>query len=203
MGTKKDTGRIAPEKASRIRNVGQASALVTKSPPVSGLALKYEDTMASAKDHIGKGLQMLTAAVAMRDLTPPQMASVMEYASDTLDAVEEAKKLVRGRVLAVALSEGEVTTEKGSRRLDLGNGKYVPITPQKTGTDPGKFEQGLREKKVPVQKYMEATVSYKLKADTQSQDMAIGDGVFTADEVKAMDYELKWRVDRVKEAKGE
>jgi hypothetical protein len=198
---KKDTGRIAPEKASRIRNVAQASALV-KAAPVAGLTLNYADAMASAKDHFGKGLQMLTAAVAMRDLTPPQLAGVMEYASDTLDAVEEAKKLVRGRVLAVALADGVVTTDKGSRRLDLGNGKYVPVIPQKTGTDPAKFEQGLRQKGAPVQKYMDAVISYKLKAELASQDMAIADGVFTPDEVKAMDYELKWRVDRVKEAKS-
>lgn len=171
--------------------------------PMNALAMTYDEAITQYQGHIGKAMQALTCAIALKDLTPPQLGQVFGFTKATEDAVKEAAKLARARSLDMLLTKGVPVGEKGlSREVDLGGGKYIRATIQKSGTDPEKFEAGLRAKDVSVIKYMESVTKYKLKEGTASQDMALADGVFSADELKAMDYEPDYRVDRPKERKG-
>lgn len=206
--TKKATPKPAPAhvaKASNIRReVGQGRpSSITKANPMNGLATTYKEAMVTAKNHFEQGFQALTAAVALRDLTPPELASVHDYAKSLDDALSETTKLARARVLAIALEKGVPVGEKGlSRELDLGNGMVQRITIQKSGTDPRKFEAALRAKQANPAKYMDTVIQFKLKDGTSSEDMAMADGLFTPDEVKAMEHEASYRVDRTKEVKS-
>jgi hypothetical protein len=187
-------------KHADIRRTVGAGALALK--PVVALDITYDEAMQNAKEYSAVGLQYLTAAVAMKDLTPTQLSKVHEAAAATFDAVEEAKKLARGRVLEAVLDKGTPVGSKGlSRELNLGLGLVQRVTIQKSGLDPKKFEAALRAKNVTVGRYMDTVTSFKLKEGTGSADMALSDGVFTADELKALEYEPSYRVDRPKEAK--
>lgn len=197
---KKDKGVLPVAKAKGIRDAARESSIVVNKP-MNALAVTYDDAMALAKEHIGAGLQALTAAAAMRDLSKPQLADVFTYAGAMEDALGEARKLVRGRVLDKGLREGTVVTDKGSRRLDLGDGRYVPITVQKSGTDSKALEAGLVAKGIDRSKYMAATLVYSLKPNNETQTALIVDKVYTADELKTFDIEPTYRVDKVKEGK--
>jgi hypothetical protein len=205
--TKKATSRPAPEhvaKAANIRReVGQGRPdSITKQSPLNALATTYKEAMTSAKNHFEAGFQALTTAVALKDLTPPELASVHDYAKSLDDALSETTKLARARVLSLCLEKGQPVGDSGkSREIDLGNGMVQRITIQKSGTDPKKFEAALRAKSVAVAKYMDTVMTFKLKDGTGSQDLAVADGVFTPDELKALEYEETYRVDRTKEAK--
>lgn len=204
----KNTPSVAknPEvaKAADIRRtvgMGNPETGLAKAP-VNALNLTYDEAVTKAKEYTATGLQYLTAAVAMKDLTPVQLSKIHEQAAATFDAVEEAKKLVRGRVLEVVLASGAPVGSKGlSRELALGGGMVQRVTIQKSGLDPKKFEAGLRAKNVAVGRYMDTVTSFKLKEGTGSSDIALADGVFTMDELKALEYEPSYRVDRPKEAK--
>lgn len=171
--------------------------------PMNALAMTYDQALNQYTEHIGKAMQALTCAIAMKDLTPPQLGRVFALSKSTEDAAKEAAKLARARSLDVILKQGLPVGEKGlSRELDLGSNTYIRATIQKSGTDPEKFEGALRAKGATVTKYMDTITKYKLKDGTTSQDLAQADGVFTLDEIRAMDYEPDYRVDRPKERKG-
>lgn len=216
MATKKDTAVKAPtapkkgapphtEKAVNIRrDVGQGRpGSITKVEPMNALATTYKEAMVAAKNHFELGFQAITAAVAMKDLGSHELATIHDYAKSLDDALSETTKLARARVLAVALEKGSPVGEKGlSRELDLGDGRVQRITIQKSGTDPKKFEAAVRAKQAPVSKYMAVVETWKMLDGTASQDRALADGLFTADELKALDYEESYRVERTKEAKN-
>lgn len=193
----------AVTKAKNIRrDVAQASSLVVKEP-LNALSMTFDVAVVRAKEYIGAGLQALTAAVAMKDLTPPDLSSLHTYIKSTGDAIEEAGKFARARVLDVVLAQGAAIGESGkSRELDLGNGMVQRITIQKTGVDPKKFEAALRAKGATVTKYMATEVSYSMLEGNQSQDRALQDGLFTQGELDAMNYPPSYRVDRMTEKKG-
>lgn len=171
--------------------------------PMNALATTFKEAVDQATQHIALGLQGLTAAAAMQNLAPAELSKVHDMAAATMDAVDETKKIIRARVLEVVLAKGEVRGEKGlSRVLDLGNGMVQPITIQKTGTDPKKFEASLRVKGAIIAKYMDQVVSFKMKEGTGSQDLALADNVLTYDELQTLNYEPSYRVDRAKEAKS-
>lgn len=171
--------------------------------PLNALATTFKEAVDQATQHIALGLQGLTAAAAMQNLAPAELSKVHDMAAATMDAVDETKKIIRARVLEVVLAKGEVRGEKGlSRVLDLGNGMVQPITIQKTGTDPKKFEASLRVKGATIAKYMDQVVSFKMKEGTGSQDLALADNVLTYDELQTLAYEPSYRVDRAKEKKS-
>jgi hypothetical protein len=214
MATNKDstkTGKSmlrnpALAKASTIRRqVGMGSkenALATK--PMNALATTYSEAIVQAKAKFAEGFQALTCAVAMKDLTPPQLSEVHDYTAATLDAITEAKTLIRGRVLAYALTNGAPVGDSGlSREVVLPGGLVQRVTISKSGTDPKKFEAALRAKGAPMDRFMDQVVSWKMKEGQGSQDLALAEGIFTKDELDALAYEPSYRVDRTKEKKGE
>lgn len=177
------------------------TGLATK--PMNALATTFKDAMAQATQHIALGLQGLTAAAAMMNLEPAELSKVHDTAAATMDAIEETKKLVRGRVLDVALAKGAPVGDSGlSRELDLGNGMVQRVTIQKSGTDPQKFEASLRAKNVVLAKYMNQVITFKMKDGTGSQDLALADNILTHDELQTLAYEPSYRVDRAKEKKS-
>lgn len=196
-------GTEQAQKMGRIKNeVAQASALV-KAQPLNALATTFKEAIYNAKNYIGVGLQNLTAAVAMKDLSPADLASTHTYIKSTVDAVEEAGKFARARVLEVVLRSGEAVGDSGkSRALDLGNGFEQRVTIQKSGIDPKKFEAALRAKQAVVSKYMAQVITFVMLEGAQSADRALQDGVFTQGELDALNYEPSYRVDRMAKKKA-
>lgn len=182
--------------------IKEVASSITKK--VDGTLLKYDDTIIQGKQKIADGMQLLTAVIAMRDLTPIQLRDVYDYTKSVTDATDEASKLIRGRVLDYALKHGEHTgTNNASLKIDYGDGKYQLIKAKNTGTDPKKFEANLRAKGKEVSKYMAQVISYKMSSDFDGPQKAIDDGIFTTDEVKAMAHEPSYAVERSKEGKTE
>lgn len=185
-------------KNKNIKNEVANPAALAPLPPLDANNLTYPQAVSIAKEYIRTGLQAYTAAVALKDLQPEQVVSLHDYGATLVDAVEEAKKIARARVLDIALRLGQPVGDKGlSRELRLG-GVVQRITIQKSGVDPKKFEAALRAKQATLTKYMEQVVTYKHSAT--GVQAALDDGIFTADELKAMEYEPTYRVERSKEA---
>lgn len=207
-------GIIAPSKAPNeagarpinIRNqvgAGNPETGLAERPYVAALAT-YDSAMKEAKQLFGQAMQRLTAAVGMPNLNSVQLAQVHNYASICLDALEDTKKNARARVLSHCLEHGVPVGASGqSRELDLGEGFVQRVTVQKSGTDPKKFEAMLRARNVSVARYMDTALTYKLKQGTASEDLAVEEGLVTMDELKALQYEPSYRVDRIKERKQE
>lgn len=195
-------GTEQARKMGRInQDVAKASSLVAANP-MNALATTYPEAMKQAKEHIGFGMQALTAAVAMKDLSDQQLAQTHAYIKSTGDAVDEAGKFARARVLDAALKRGNaIGATGGSRELDLGDGMVQRVTLQKTGIDPKKFEAALRAKNAPVGEYMATVVTYVMLEGNQSADRALSAGIFTAGELEALKYEPTYRVERMAERK--
>lgn len=188
------------EQAKKMSNIRKDVALAVKSK-VDGLSLTFDKALSTAKEAMALGFQNLTAAIAMKDLTPMETVQVHDYSKSLADAIDEAGKLARSRVLELTLRTGQPVGEAGlSRELKVG-GLVQRVTIQKSGPDPKKLEAVLRAKNAPLTKYMEQVVSYKL-SDTGVK-AAVDDGVLSLDELKAIEYEPSYRVERSKEAKDE
>lgn len=194
-----------PNKKSRTpHDQGIADTALAVTKKVDGNALTFEAALDGGKQLVADGLQLITATVAMRDLTDVQVRDIFDYTAGLKDAVDETKELTRARILDLALRAGEPTgTGNSSRKLTFPDGKTLFCKVQKTGTDPTKFEASLRAKGKDVAKYMAQVVSYKMSSDYDSAQKAIDDGVFTADEVAQMAYKVSYAVERSKEGKGE
>lgn len=199
--TKTKTAKKKGLNPQQQSTVDTAKAITKK---VDGNALTFDGALQKGKQLIADGLQQITATLAMRDLTPIQVRDVFDFSAGVNDAVEEAKKLARARILDLALKQGEPTGTTGaSRKLVFPDGRTLLAKATKTGTDPKKFEAAIRAKGLEVTKYMVPTVTYKLPTDFDGPKQAIDDGVFTADEVEQMAYEPSYAVERSKEGKEE
>lgn len=192
--TPKLRGKTIP-KIVRIKQVAKPVALAVRAP-VNVLAKTYEDLVPAARTHFAESFQLLTAAIGIEKLTAPQLADLHSYAKDLSDTVDEAQKVARARLLELATRAGTPNGDKGSLRLDLGDGRFQPVTVARSGTDPKKFESAIRAKGHDVSKYMDTKVTFVLKDETQSADLAIRDGVLTVDEAAGLNYEPSFRVDR-------
>lgn len=180
-------------------NVAKATPGVELAPVVAS-KLTHEVALPKARQLMGEGMQMLTAAIALPGLTPIQRCANHDYVAFLQDALEEAKTLARGFVLDIALKEGKHVGANGqSRALALPGGLVQRVTLSRSGLDPKKFEAALRAKKADVTKYMAQEIVYKLSETSRVK--AIDDKLFTEDELKALEYPPSYRVDRTKEAK--
>ncbi len=194
-GAKKD---LTP----RERGIHDTALSVTK--PINGLAINFDDALAKSKILLADGLQQLTATIAMRDLKPVQIREMFDYAAGLNDAIDEAKKFARARVLDFIIQNGEPVKEgAGSKRIVYPDGRTQLAKLQKSGVDPKKFEAALRAKAVDVSKYMVPNVTYKLPEDFDGPKQAIDDRIFSEDEVTALNYEPSFALERSKEGKKE
>jgi len=170
---------------------------------VNGNLMKFDKALPLAKSMLADGLQQLTATLAMRDLEPLQVREVFDYSAGLADAVDEAKKLARARVLSLILESGEATGSGESKKFVYPDGRTQLAKATKVGIDPKKFEAALRAKGIEVVKYMVPDIKYKLPSDYDAPKQAIDDGLFTADEIKTLNYEPAFAVERSKEGKND
>lgn len=172
--------------------------------PVNGKDLTYDKALPAAKTQIANGMQMLTACVAMQNLTKEQVRDTFDYVKGVEDALEDTAKLARARVLSNALKYGKPTGTTGdSRRIEYEDGTYQLAKATKTGIDPKKWEAQLRAKNAPVQKYMAQVITYKMPTDFDAVKQAIDDEVMTQEEADACKYDPSYAVERSKEGKAE
>lgn len=194
----------APEhaqKAKNIKEVAQASSMVVQKP-LNALATTFPKAMEQAKEHIGVGLQALTAATAMKDLAPQDVLTLHDYSKGVEDAVGETVKFARARALILKDELGTPMGNGLSKEVKVGNLTKRFIV-QKSGLDPKVVEAAIRAKDLSVTKYMDPDTKYILKQNDLTRKMLIDDGVFTADELKTMEYEPQYRVERSKEVTDE
>lgn len=184
------------------QGIQQVGALATK--PIDGTLSTFKGAITKAKQLISDGMQQLTTLVAMPALQPVQLKEVFDYSKGIEDAIKEAAKLARARVLDAALRTGTPAGNGGnSRKLFYPDGTYTLAKATKTGTDPAKFEAALRARNAQVNKYMVQVISYKLASDFDGVKQAIDDGIFTADEATLFTYEPSYAVERSKEGREE
>lgn len=197
--------KVTPEhvqKAKNIKEVADSSEMVV-AQPLNALATTFKEALTNAKEHIGVGLQALTAATAMKDLQPVDILTLHDYTKGVEDAVDDTCKFARARALILKDSIGVPFGANGlSREVKVGN-LVKRFTIQKSGLDPKVVEAAIRAKDLSVTKYMDPDTKYVLKQNDLTRKMLIDDGVFTADELKTMEYEPQYRVERSKEVSDE
>lgn len=188
------------------RDVAEASALAVQNP-LPALALDFPGAMAQAKEHVGFGLQALTAATALKDLEPQEVLALHDYTKSVEDAVEETGKFARARALILKDSMGTPIGANGESYEVRAGGMAKRFIVQKTGLNPKVVQAGLQAKQLTLTKYMDSEQVYFIRKSHSGEDMTrqllLDDGVFTADELKTMEYEPSYRVERSKEVSDE
>lgn len=140
-------------------------------------------------------------ALAIQENTPPEaVATIYEGLSNWGGALERVQKMVKERLLTLAVSQGRVATEKGTRRLQVG-GWELEARVHRSGLDPKRVEGLLRAKGLPVEQYMDPTISYKVNENRLEGGVNLGK--LTADEVESCRYELNYTLQPLKKVEIE
>lgn len=130
-------------------------------------------------------------------LGPEQYGEAHDFLHQLTSALTKLEEMVEEATKKEVLARGETVTDKGTKALTLGEW-FCRAIPNKTGTDPKKFEARLRTKGVLPENYMRAKVSYEMDPDKTMK--ALADGVLTQAELAACAYTLTHRLQVTKVA---
>lgn len=124
-------------------------------------------------------------ASALSSLTPEQVPAALDIAIGLKKLGEEVADRLRERLAETVAKDGEVYTDKGSKRASIGGWK-VTVIPTKTGTDPKKLESKLRALGKDPANYMDATITYKVNIGklsllVQTGDLTLADVAYSPD----------------------
>lgn len=126
------------------------------------------------------------------DLRPAEVAAIHDFTDKTVKSLDAFKVLARNRIEAAVKESGVQVTEKGTKVLDLGNGRVQRISPTSTKPNNKKVESLLRSKKLPLDVWMLRTVSYA--ADESKLKELMDCKLITEEDFKGCFGETTYRV---------
>lgn len=157
-------------------------------PKVTALAPAVRQQYLEAVETQADSFLQVLAKLASADLAPEELGKVLtatRYIEKTVKkGIEPA---LRTKIIALLKEQGEVTTEKGTRKLG-------PLTmrPHKSGVDSSRLEALLRAKEIKVEKYMLEVKTYKA-TDLGIQQL-LSSGKITQEELTDCNYAESWTV---------
>lgn len=109
--------------------------------------------------------------------------------------LEDTEKISKGMLIEYLKANGQQTTDKGSLGVTVA-GFSIEARPHRTGLDAKKVEALLRAKELSVDALMDKDIRYMV--NESRLQLAITEGVLTADELETCKYELSYALQPIK-----
>jgi len=151
------------------------------SKPVAIVRAQPLPRLAVVSERITAALGALATALSA-DLAPVELGRVILVVKKIQDTSKALYENGRERMLQVVSTQGAVTTDNGTRALDV-DGIHLEARPRSGGFDDRKIEAMLRAKGLSPEKWMLPTVTYSYDEGMMRQ--AVTAGSVTTDELEA------------------
>lgn len=129
-----------------------------------------------------------------------QLVACLTRMTDWGKSLEQLEGFVKNRVLELVSKNGQLSGEKGSKVLKVGDYE-LPIRITRTGTDPRKLELLLRNRGLDVQIAMDMSITYRVN-DSKIKE-CLSNGTLTTDDLTKCEYEKSYSVMPPRKAKPE
>lgn len=153
------------------------------------------ETLESAEKLIDSSLQLLAQYIGAAQ--PEQLPSVYGQLKSWEENLGDLSKSVRGTLLAILRNSGEVVTDAGTLRAQIGE-YQVEARPQKTGLDKSKVQALFLAKGININEWMQKTIVYDI--DQIKIDALLEQGEITRAELDTCRPEKTWALQRPKKS---